>query len=199
MRVKAGPILAVSCALFLIGAAGGHVARLHHIPYAESDRVIEQIMAVTAGTSNPMQVNQLRHSGLRYAGPGDLVVRDNPDTLTSFAPYDLAAGDLCFTAPVPEQAIYWSVSVYARNTDNVFVLDNHATGDDQVSVLISRAARRTQAPARHTAVSPSTRGVIIVRLVVPDRHNDEQVRALSRSLEAARLDPADAPRSRCAR
>ena len=197
--MKTGPIIALSCAAFLIGAAGAHFLRLHHIPYAESDRVVEQIMAITAGTSNPMRVNQLRHSGLRYAGPGDLVVRDNPDTLTSFAPYDLAAGDLCFTAPVPEQAIYWSVSVYARNTDNVFVLDDQAAAEDQVSVLVSRAARRTQAPSLHTAVSPSTQGVIIVRLVVPNRHNDEQVRALSQSLEAASLNSADAPRSGCAR
>jgi len=93
------------------------------------------------------------------------IVRPSPDFAYSACAYDLRDGPLTITA-TPWNA-YWSLSLYAANSDNYFVVDDReARGGAEITLV-----RRGRAPpegAAQIVESPTQRGVALIRRLAPD-------------------------------
>lgn len=168
----------------LVAALIGHYVTLAALPHYGTAKTFANI-----NKKGALVPNKLLSSGLRYHGT-DVVPRDNPDTTTSFAKYDLSKGPVRFTGAIPTDGVYWSMSLYAYNTDNFFVLNDRDAKSRSPKVVIVRKGRPyTPAPDELVAHSPSTTGALIVRLIVPDRNDKPTVDALTAELRKATLEP----------
>jgi uncharacterized membrane protein len=103
--------------------------------------------------------------GQRVTQNSRAVVRPSPDLAYSACPYDLSNGPVrIHAAPWSD---YWSLSLYAANSDNYFVLDDREA-QNGADVLLIRAG--AAAPERETArivQSPSQRGIALIRRLAP--------------------------------
>ncbi len=118
------------------------------------------------------------HLGQRVTQTSRAIVRPSPDFAYSACPYDLGNGPVrIHIAPWGD---YWSLSLYAANSDNYYVLDDREaqTGAD---VLLIRAG---SAPPDHEtamiAQSPSQRGIALIRRLAPTPDTYAAVAQVSR-------------------
>lgn len=92
------------------------------------------------------------------------IVRPAPDFAYSACAYDFSKGPLMLR--VAPWGDYWSLSLYAANSDNFFVIDDREArrGADIILVRAGRAAPET---ASRVVESPSARGVALIRRLAP--------------------------------
>ncbi len=116
-------------------------------------------------------------NGMRKAGIGDnrvlhappvtaasrSVVRPSPDLAYSICRYNLADGPVRLKAPKPD--VYFSISAYANNTDNFFVLNDREMKADGAEVVLATASQAKGLP--DAVLAPSATGVVLFRRVVP--------------------------------
>jgi len=105
------------------------------------------------------------HLGERVTQSSRAIVRPSPDFAYSACPYDLGAGPV--RIHVTPWSDYWSLSLYAANSDNFYVLDDRET-QNGVDVLLIRSG--SAPPERETATivqSPSQRGIALIRRLAP--------------------------------
>lgn len=166
-------------AMFMIG----WFAAVHAIPTIATDLLWRQFLA---GSS---RINVLNRPRLRSA-KRNLVVMDNADTVTRSVIYDLSRGPLLFEAEVPGDMEYWSVAVYAHNTDTLFVANDQDTGAGPFRLVISRSGENAQIGTDRVVVSPTERGFLILRGVVRDRTNPTEVEQTIARMAKARISPS---------
>ena len=96
----------------------------------------------------------------------DRIVRmPSPDLLYSAVAFDLSDGPLRITAPVPGS--YMSLSMYASNTDNFFVInDLEAKGGKFDLVLSGPGTADPDLPGARLVHAPSITGIIALRCFV---------------------------------
>jgi uncharacterized membrane protein len=119
------------------------------------------------------QVNKLM-MGSKTTAENRLVVRPCPDLVYSIVAYNVSKEPLLFTALVP-QDIYWSVSLYAQDTDNYFVINDQQIKSNPYSLLLVRQGMKYENPTNAQVVmSPNDRGILLVRhvLVSDDKYDD---------------------------
>ena len=87
------------------------------------------------------------------------IVMPSPDLVYSSCVYDLAGGDLVIAGDLPPAGHYWSLSLYAHNTDNYFVLNDRELPARRFSVTVSRAARDG------AIRSPTRTGIALIRMI----------------------------------
>ncbi|MDT8991691.1 DUF1254 domain-containing protein [Curvibacter sp. APW13] len=97
------------------------------------------------------------------------VVMPSPDMLYSVCAFDVRNGPVRVTAD-PKLPSYWSIALYAANSDNFFVInDRQAAGKPVDLWLVSDASASTgspQPPAGSTVVvSPSNSGFLLMRVL----------------------------------
>ena len=97
------------------------------------------------------------------------VVMPSPDMLYSVCVFDVRNGPVRVTAD-PKLPSYWSIALYAANSDNFFVInDRQAAGKPVDLWLVSDASASTgspQPPAGSTVVvSPSNSGFLLMRVL----------------------------------
>lgn len=177
--------LAPFIAAGLIGMAAGWLAAIERIPYLMTDAIFAQMEAAGA------KPNVLSKAVMRYA-KGNIVPMANADILARSAILDLSDGPLEFTATPPRGLVdYWSVSVFAHNTDTLFVLnDTQVPEGKPVTVRLRLADQPAPGPGVHDVVLPSARGFLLVRPTMPDRENPAAVAALADALAEHRLERA---------
>jgi uncharacterized membrane protein len=178
-------------ALLLLVAASGFAAGWHVMLWQIPTRVTDHLFARMASAG--AQTNVLGKPVMRYA-KGNIVPMANADTLVRSAMLDLSQGPLRFTATPPRELVdYWSVSVFAHNTDTLFVLnDTQVAPGERVAVQLRLADQPAPGPGVHDVVLPSARGFLLVRPTMPDRENPAAVAALAQALGEHRLEPAPA-------
>jgi len=92
------------------------------------------------------------------------VVRPSPDLAYSACVYDLSHGPVRISAGAWDA--YMSLSLYSANSDNYFVLsDRESPGG--IEIVLVRNARDAPQGANQIVVSPSRRGVALVRRLAP--------------------------------
>jgi uncharacterized membrane protein len=92
------------------------------------------------------------------------IVRPAPDFAYSACAYDLGAGPVRLAVtPSPD---YWSLSLYADNSDNYFVTDDRESREGADIVLV-RSGRQAPDGAARVVFSPSRRGVALIRRLAP--------------------------------
>lgn len=165
-------------AVFLIVGVLTHLMVLGQQPRQATDRTLAAIRERGA-VWNHYSVGKVRDAKT------NVVVRDNPDTITGFAMLDLAEGPALFTLPAPTEPLYWSVSVYGRNTDTLGVVRDDE-GLDVVRIAIARPGQTTPAGYRRLETREKV-AVMIVRAVLRDRKDTSHVEAIRSELLEAEL------------
>ena len=142
-------------------AFGAYYATLYAVPYWEMRKAEAKIAARAGG------INVMFHAP-RPTAKSRVVVRPSPDQLYSVCIYDLSAGPIRFSGQIPDT--YWSLSLFAQNTDNFFVVnDNEVDGPEYNFVLIRNGDRAPPDVAPANIIrSPTTRGIALVRVFIDD-------------------------------
>jgi uncharacterized membrane protein len=134
--------------------------------------------------TNLAGVNGIRHASLPGAD-WHSVPMPSPDQLYSACAYDVSSHPLVVTADVPDS--YWSVSAFASNTDNFFVLDDRGVPSHHARVVFTNREGYRDTAGGTVVRTPTDTGVILFRLLVLDRND---AGALERIQHAARCEPA---------
>lgn len=111
------------------------------------------------------------------------VVLPSPDLLYASCAFDLSKGPWRIRAD-PKAPHYWSIALYAANSDNFFVVnDRQAAGAPVDLILAGPGSPGAAAPPSSPQTqlrAPSDRGLLLMRLLVGDYASESAV------LEAAR-------------
>lgn len=145
--------------LFAVGVAvATHAAAVYAMPWLAMHK------AMAALGHDGARIHRWIHA--RRAGPqARAIVRPSPDLAYSVCVFDLSKGDVRLRVhPSPG---YWSLSLYAANSDNVRVW-NDEDAPDGVDVLLVHG----DAVAGDGVVAPgSARGIAAVRRLAPNRQD----------------------------
>lgn len=163
----------------LLGAALVHVLTIRLLPWA--------IMRVTMGTmAREGGPNHAVHPP-RVDATARAVVRPSPDLLYSACAFDVSDGPVRVTADVPRDT-YWSISMFADNTDNFFVVSDRQTPGEHVELVLAQpGASVTLPPGAIRVDAPTPRGVILERTLVIDEARLRELDAVRRRFTCAPL------------
>jgi uncharacterized membrane protein len=92
------------------------------------------------------------------------IVRPSPDFAYSACAFDLSHGPVAITA-APWNG-YWSLSLYAANSDNFFVIDDREARHGAEIALVQRGRAHPEG-ASMVIESPSPRGIALIRRLAP--------------------------------
>ena len=139
----------------LVAAAIVHFAAIYAVP-----RVLMNVAIERVGADG---FNSWRLAD-RVTPASRQVVRPSPDFAYSVCAFDLSNGPLTIVATPWES--YWSLSLYAANSDNFFVIDDREARDGAALTLVRRG-RNTPTDAARVVESPSQRGIALIRRLAP--------------------------------
>ncbi|MCU0670784.1 MAG: DUF1254 domain-containing protein [Myxococcota bacterium] len=117
------------------------------------------------------------------------IVRPSPDLLYASCAFDLGDGPVRLTADVPD-AGYWSLSLFAANTDNFFVVDDRDAGGDGARVdlvLVKAGAQANAPPGARVVEAPTTRGIVLTRTLIDGEERVPFLDAARRTFRCAPL------------
>jgi uncharacterized membrane protein len=100
------------------------------------------------------------------------IVNSSPDLLYSACAFDLSAGPVRVRARVP--ATYWSVSGYDGETNNFFSVNSIEERSGSLDLVLVGPGG-TAPGAAHVVRSPSRRGVLLFRTLVPTADKMEEM------------------------
>jgi uncharacterized membrane protein len=161
-----------SLALRVVGllalAAAVHLLALWAAPRLIMHRVLSQL----SGPGLPVLPPMTDHLQRR-------VVMPSPDLLYALCPFDLSRRPLRVRADPASAGVtgYWSIALYASNSDNVFVLNDRAAAGRPVDLLLlapgttvpasgsGDAAPAAGSGARRVGM-PTARGLLLMRVLV---------------------------------
>jgi uncharacterized membrane protein len=158
----------VRLALLLGAALASHAAALVLVPRAIFTSVVGR--PFEGQGVNALGHRELPKPGMRAWGP-------SPDLLYSKCVYDVSHGPVRIATPVPDG--YWSMSVYAENTDLVTVVNDRALPEHRLDAVLALSGQPTPAGARVIHV-PSARGAAFFRTLVEDPAEESALDALRR-------------------
>ncbi len=165
-------------------AAAVHLAAVWTLPRAIMDRVLKGVQEEGGGA--PVLPPMTSHEQRR-------IVMPSPDLLYAMCGYDLARGPLRVRAD-PRWPNYWSIALYASNSDNFFVVNDGAADGQAIDLVLTapgQAASAALPPGARVVPSPTTRGVLLMRLLVGDDAAErERLEAARRTL---RCEPLASP------
>lgn len=139
----------------LVVAAIVHFAAILAMPRVLMNVAMERIGA--AGVN-------VWHVSDRVTAASRQIVRPSPDFAYSACAFDLSDGPVAIrVAPWRD---YWSLSLYAANSDNFFVVDDREAhrGAD---IVVVRRGRDHPEDATRVVESPSARGIALIRRLAP--------------------------------
>lgn len=94
------------------------------------------------------------------------IVRPSPDLLYAGCAFDVADGPIRIRATVPPDT-YWSLSMFAANTDNFFVVNDRGVPSGAVDLVLAAAGSAVSVPQGATLVeAPSARGIVLTRTLI---------------------------------
>lgn len=115
------------------------------------------------------------------------IVRPSPDLLYGVCAFDVRARPLRVRVEVPIDA-YWSLSMFAADTDNFFVVnDRQAGGGTLVDLVLALPKTEVDLSSDAQLVeAPSARGIILTRTLVG---RDERLPELDRARRTLTCEP----------
>lgn len=155
------PTLRTAAIVVFIAVAftAGHLAVVTVWPWRAMSTAMDRISQDSAA------VNQWRH-GQRATGKSRRIVRPSPDLANSSCVYDLSDGPVRIRVAPGDG--YMSVSLYAANSDNYFVV-NDRNAPEGVDMILYRRGQPRPAGAALVVESPSRRGIVLQRRLAPTR------------------------------
>ena len=178
MKKRLGPII-----VMLVLAVASHFALTIAAPKLVMGIAVKKIektayeTAVTRGVDMKAFTtkNRALHAEPRTAKTRE-VVAPNPNMLFSAILYDVSKRPLLIESPVPES--YWSISFFADNTDNYYVLNDQQVGSNRVKLLL---VGEGQTPAGMQGVkvvkAQTDKGIVLFRYLI---NNQEHYKAIDK-------------------
>jgi len=146
----------------LLGIAGViavHVATVRLLP-----RVVMGI--ATAGMARAAGFNAAVFPP-RADATSRAIVRPSPDLLYAGCAFDVRHQALHIRAEVPPDT-YWSLSMFAANTDNFFVVNDRQATSGVVDVVLASPGSDVELPPGARLIeAPSWRGIVLTRTLIP--------------------------------
>ena len=106
------------------------------------------------------------------------IVRPSPDLMYSVCVVDVSQGPVRIRAPA--SAPYTSVSVFAGNSDNIFVMNDRALAPGAAfDIWVSKPSQKVPVSAP-SALLRTERGIVLIRRVVTDAERAKGIDALRR-------------------
>ncbi len=140
----------------LIVAVMSHLAVIHAVPRVFTGVAISRL--------SESGFNAWRFAP-RVTPESRAIVRPSPDFAYSACAYDLSDGPV--TIRVKPWDGYWSLSLYASNSDNFYVVDDREARQGAVITLTRRIPRDAEDSGATYVRSPSTRGIALIRRLAP--------------------------------
>jgi uncharacterized membrane protein len=169
MIVVAG--LIVGALLFVVS----YRLTLHRVPIKIMDIAEKRMLSTRTGEANSFRHGQPPNAKTQQ------IVMPSPDLIYSSCVYDLSAGDLAISGTLPPEGHYWSLSLYAHNTDNFFVLNDRELPSRTFSLVVRRKGRGGPAAAT-VAESPTQTGIALIRMIQRKREDLPIIRASQQSI-----------------
>ncbi|HUS25246.1 MAG TPA: DUF1254 domain-containing protein [Candidatus Binatia bacterium] len=132
-------------------------------------RITTQALAASGGAQS--RTGDIAVHAPRADASARTVVRPSPDLLYTACVFDVSRRPLHITGPVPDS--YASLSGFAANTDNFFALNDaavtaDASGRRRFDVVLARAPLAQLPPGARLVLSPTARGLVLFRTLIPD-------------------------------
>jgi len=119
--------------------------------------------------------NRIGEPTLAQPGPGGVVMA-SPDMVNMLGVYDASREPVRIRCKVPDWDTYWSISLFAWNTDNFYVLNDLAAKSKDLDLIVTApGAAYGKQGNEEVITSPTARGVVVVRLVVKNRDDAAEV------------------------
>lgn len=148
----------------LLLAAVIHVATVAVLPYGITLHTLAGMKQKTPDG----QMNMIYQAPPITADSRD-VVRPSPDLLYSICVYEVSDKPLHIVAPIPDDT-YWSMSFYAINTDNFFVVNDRTAKSNPADILlVGENMPYHDAGDSEVVIAPSNMGVILFRILITDK------------------------------
>ena len=112
------------------------------------------------------------------------IVMPSPDLLYATCAFDVGTRPLRIRAD-PKSPRYWSIALYADNSDNFFVINDREAAGKPIDIVLIGPKAYPQAPALPAGASvidaPSARGLLLMRVLVADYAAEKSVVEAARS------------------
>ena len=135
--------------------------------------------------------NGIVHFGRNDAKAAELAGASS-DLLISACTYDLSAGPLYVTVPVPKDT-YWSVSGYGSGMEIFVTINDRQSPLDTVEFLLAPRGDRIRSDDLAVIRSPSTTGVLVMRTLVNDETRAKQLDEERRNSNCTTYKPPPPP------
>jgi uncharacterized membrane protein len=167
-------------AFTLVLAAIIHWAAVTYAPTL----IMSRAMSAVAG--NAKGSNMIAHSE-RATAASRTIVLPSPDLLYSICSYDVSRRPLKIVTAAPTDT-YWSVAMYAANTDNFYVLNDTAAHGQATTIILVGQSQTVPPQAEGTIVvsAPTPKGIVLFRTLI---NGEERLADLDQQRRAAKCDP----------
>lgn len=162
-----------------------HVAAVWAVP-----RIIMQVLMHSPAAQRMNMQNQAAYTP-PVTAQSRQVVMPSPDLLYSVCVFDVRDGPVHVTAH-PQLTNYWSIALYASNSDNFFVVNDRKAAGKPVDLwLVSEGANaqgKTVPEGSTVVVTPSTEGFLLMRVLTSDYHLEKDtVEPARRTLQCKKV------------
>lgn len=152
-------------------AAVFHILTIFGLPYAIMDRAMAGIASSAGGVNAPVYPE-------RASAASRGIVRPSPDLLYTACVYDVSEQPVRLTSPVPDT--YWSLSVFASNTDNFFVVNDRQVASDRIEIVLAPEGSPAANGDVPVIIAPTTRGIVLFRSLITSDDSRTEIDVLRR-------------------
>ena len=171
----------VIIAVLAVGAIA-HVAYLVVTPYFVMRVAMSRIADQAGGINKPLSTLPPTHRSRS-------IVKPSPDLVYTSCVFDISAGPVLVSGtPSPD---YWSVALYAANSDNFHVVNDRQAVAAKVAFIIADAKRRSAIPAQHRLLPvvepPTSKGIVLFRYLALDSAGLARAQAAQKTAVCSQL------------
>ncbi len=161
----------------LILSAIFHVATIKAIPYVVMTVAKKKLME-----REKIGVNEVAYKDL-ITEDERVVIRPSPDLLYSGMIFDVSKAPLMVSASV-EEGKYWALNFYDMETNNFGIFDDRKITDGDFKIILAHKDAEIKNPQGYKVLrSPDSTGVMLNRIVVPDRSVLDEYQKLQHTLK----------------
>ena len=132
---------------------------LYRVPIKLMDGAEQRLLSIRTSGPNTF------HHGRAPTHKARQIVMPSPDLVYSSCVYDLAAGNLVIAGQLPPEGHYWSLSLYAHNTDNYFVLNDRELPARSFEIVVRGEGGGSSPAGVTTVASPTRTGIALIRMI----------------------------------
>jgi uncharacterized membrane protein len=161
-----------------------HYIALAFVPRIMMKRTVAGLQRLLGGDG----WNRMSYGGL--SGGRKRVARTSPDVASTFGTYNVAPAPLRIQVDVPSGDSYWSLALYAWNTQNFYVVnDRTAPSPTFTLVVVPRGSHHQPAPGEHVVIAPTPRGMIVQRMILRNPASAAEIARVRTALRKTTLVP----------